>query len=66
MRKSVEAEGMTRLILILNMVHILANSKETAKIASGLATYHANKDDTDRINKVYHYILSPTTAMKLR
>lgn len=58
MRKSVQTEGMDRLITILNMVHILTNSKEIAKIASGLTTYHANKDETDRINKIYHYILS--------
>ncbi|NGM60430.1 helix-turn-helix transcriptional regulator [Sphingobacterium sp. SGG-5] len=58
MQESVQQEGMSRLITILNMVHILANSKETTKITSGLSSYHANKDETDRINKIYHYILS--------
>lgn len=58
MYESVQQEGMSRLITILNMVHILANSKETTKITSGLTSYHANKDETDRINKIYHYILT--------
>ncbi len=58
MKESVQQEGMNRLITLLNMVHILANSKETTKITSGLTSYHANKDETDRINKIYHYILT--------
>lgn len=58
MQKSVKEEGLDRLITILNMVHILANSKDVSKISSGLATYQANKDETDRINKIYHYMLT--------
>ncbi|MBK1439071.1 helix-turn-helix domain-containing protein [Parapedobacter sp. ISTM3] len=58
MRESVQAEGLSRLMLIFNMLHVLADSKEVTQIATGWTTHQANKDETDRINKVYHYILS--------
>src|SRR5690606_1334544 len=58
MRESVQAEGLSRLMLIFNILHVLADSKEMTQIASGWTTHRANKDEADRINKVYHYILS--------
>lgn len=58
MRQSVQVEGLERLMLILNVLNILSESREMQQIASGWSTYQPNTEDTDRINKVYHYILS--------
>lgn len=58
MRKSVSVEGLDRLILIMNMVHILANSDELTQIATGWTTHHVNREEAGRINEVYHYILA--------
>jgi len=58
MRKSVSVEGLDRLILIMNMVHILANSDELTQIATGWTTHDVNREEAGRINEVYHYILA--------
>lgn len=58
MRRSVSEEGLDRLILIMNMVHILANSDELTQIATGWTPRHVNHEEAGRINEVYHYILA--------
>jgi len=58
MRKSVSVEGLDRLILIMHMVHILANSDEMTQIATGWTMHHVNHEEAKRINEVYHYILA--------
>lgn len=58
MQKSVSVEGLDRLMLIVNMVHILANSSELTQISMGWTTRHVNLEEAHRINAVYQYILS--------
>lgn len=58
MQRSVSAEGLDRLVLIMNMIHILANSSELTQIATGWTTRHVNHEESARINEVYHYILA--------
>lgn len=58
MRRSVLAEGLDRLMLILNMVHLLANSDELTQISMGWTGHHVNPDEANRINSIYNYILA--------
>lgn len=58
MQQSVSVEGLDRLVLIINMVHVLTNSDEMTQIATGWTTHHLNREETNRINEVYHYILA--------
>lgn len=58
MRRSVLVEGLDRLMLILNMVHILANSEELTQISMGWTAHHVNPDEANRINTIYNYILT--------
>jgi len=58
MRKSVAVEGLDRLLLIMNIIHILAGSNELTQISMGWTTHHINSEEAYRINEVYHYILA--------
>lgn len=55
MQKSVQNEGMSRLINILQMVNILSESKELTPINTGITYYRSNKTEIDRLNKIYKY-----------
>lgn len=53
MRKSVGTEGLTRVVLILSMLEVLAKSKEMEPIASKETHYKSSKEENDRLNNVY-------------
>jgi len=55
MYESVTNEGMNRLINILQMAIILSESQEMDAINAGVASYRSNKEEIDRLNKIYQY-----------
>lgn len=57
MQQSVKNSGFSRLINILQMVNILAESKEMKPINQGVIQYRSNQDEIDRLNKIYQYTL---------
>ncbi len=57
MLKSAKTAGLQRLLLILTMLGILTESEEMYPISTKDALYHPNKEETDRLNKVYNYTL---------
>lgn len=57
MRRSVKVEGLKRLLLIMEMLVLLSESKDLYPITSGQLAYQSNKEETDRLNKVYQYTL---------
>ena len=57
MAKSVRAEGLSRLVLILKMLEILSSSNEMEPISSGKLELQTNKQENERLNKVYEYTL---------
>jgi len=57
MQQSVQKEGLSRLITILQMVNILSESKEMKAINSGIVSRKTNKEEINRLNKIYSYAL---------
>ncbi|GAB3986218.1 AraC family transcriptional regulator [Spirosoma daeguense] len=57
MLESAKTSGLRRLVLILSMVEILATSEEMHPISTKDGLYQPNKEETDRLNKVYNYAL---------
>jgi AraC-like DNA-binding protein len=57
MIKSAKTTGLQRLVLILTMLEILTESEDMHPISTKDALYHPNKEETDRLNKVYNYTL---------
>ncbi|QHW00564.1 AraC family transcriptional regulator [Spirosoma endbachense] len=57
MLESAKTSGLHRLVLILSMVDILTTSEEMHPISTKDGLYHPNKEETDRLNKVYNYAL---------
>lgn len=58
MYRSVKTTGLNRLLLILSMIEILAESDEMDTIASRQTIYKSNKEENDRLNKVYNHALT--------
>ena len=58
MYNAVQAEGIDRLLLILNMIHHLMHSNEMAPIAGRWNHHNIKPEETKRINKIYNYILT--------
>lgn len=58
MERSVKEEGMKRMLIILEMLVILSESRELEPISIDHKAYPYNKEETDRLNKVYQYTLS--------
>ncbi|WP_025762634.1 AraC family transcriptional regulator [Dyadobacter tibetensis] len=58
MRKAVNAQNLERLIALLSILKILAESQETSIIASAHAFYKSNDSETLRLNKIYAYTLT--------
>lgn len=58
MRFAVDAQNLDRLIALLSILKILAETEETETITSAHAFYKSNDSETLRLNKVYAYTLS--------
>ncbi|QRR02657.1 AraC family transcriptional regulator [Dyadobacter sandarakinus] len=58
MHAAVHAQNLDRLIALLSILKILAETTEAETIASGHAFYKSNDSETLRLNKVYAYTLS--------
>lgn len=57
MKKLVQTEGMEKILLLLGILHILANSMGLSSIASGNNFYKSNEAESVRLNKIYSYTL---------
>ncbi len=57
MQKSVQANGLSRLVLILKMLEVISVSDELEPISSGKLQLQSNKEENERLNKVYQYTL---------
>ena len=55
---TVDAQNLDRLIALLSILKILAETKEIESIASAHAFYKSNDSESLRLNKVYSYTLS--------
>jgi AraC-like DNA-binding protein len=58
MRSTVNAQNLDRLIALLSILKILAETTETETITSAHAFYKSNDSETLRLNKVYAFTLS--------
>lgn len=58
MRAAVDSQNLDRLIILLSILKILAETDELESIASAHAFYKSNDSETLRLNKVYGYTLS--------
>ena len=58
MKKSVKEDGMKRMLTILEMLVVLSESRDLTPISVGHKSYVYNKEETDRLNKVYQHALS--------
>ncbi|MCE7062598.1 AraC family transcriptional regulator [Dyadobacter sp. CY343] len=58
MLAAVDAENLDRLIALLSILKILAETSEYETIASAHAFYKSNDSETLRLNKIYAYTLS--------
>mgnify|MGYP000880550113 CR=1 FL=1 len=58
MFRAVHASGFERVILLLNIIRVLAETNEYSTIASAHAFYKSSEIETDRLNKVCTYTLS--------
>lgn len=58
MFRAVHASGFERVILLLNIIRVLAETSEYSTIASAHAFYKSSEIETDRLNKVCTYTLS--------
>lgn len=57
MRQSVKKEGLGRMVSIINIIEILAESKEIQPITTSVTSYKSNQKEIDRLNKIYVYTL---------
>ncbi|PWJ59891.1 AraC-like DNA-binding protein [Dyadobacter jejuensis] len=58
MHKAVTSQNLDRLIALLSILKILAESQETTSITSAHAFYKSNDYETLRLNKIYAYTLA--------
>jgi AraC-like DNA-binding protein len=58
MKKASEANKLEKLILLLSILNLLAETEEFTPITSAYAFYQSNETDTIRLNKVCSYTLS--------
>lgn len=61
MQRSVQEQGLKRAMKILEILTILAESKEMTPITGTQRTYHYNSAETARLNEVYQYVLNNYT-----
>lgn len=58
MQHSVDTTSLRRVILILSMLEILAESEEMSPISSRQSVYKSSKEENDRLNNVYNHALT--------
>lgn len=58
MLRSVKAKGLSRLVLILNMLEILCENVDPDRISSTPSLHLSSKEEIDRLNKIYNYALA--------
>ena len=61
MRKLVTAKNSERIILLLQILHIIAQSTETKTICSEGLTFQYSLVEAERLNTIYQYILNNFT-----
>jgi len=61
MRNAIQADGLDQLLLIINMIRLLINSNDLTPISTKWTNDHVNLEETQRINRVYNYILTNYT-----
>ena len=61
MRKLVTARNSERIILLMQILHIIAQSTETKTICSEGLTFHYSLVEAERLNTIYQYILNNFT-----
>jgi AraC-like DNA-binding protein len=57
MRQLVDAKNSERIILLLQILETIAESKQTKTICSEALTFHYSKTEAERLNTIYQYIL---------
>jgi len=57
LKKLVVAKNSERIILLLQILEIIANSKETKTICSSGLEFHYNPREVDRLNAIYQHVL---------
>jgi AraC-like DNA-binding protein len=58
MRQLVEAKNSERIILLLQILETIAQSKQTRPICSEALTFNFSKTEAERLNTIYQYILN--------
>ncbi|MDQ8006062.1 MAG: AraC family transcriptional regulator [Pedobacter sp.] len=58
MKNTVKTTGMKRILSILSMLTILSESEEVTSICTGPLKISINKNDTDRLTRVYDYVVA--------
>lgn len=58
MHRLLDAKSTERIILLLDILHIIAHSKETKPVCSKGLQLQYNPVETDRLNAIYQYILN--------
>jgi len=57
LEKLVAAKNSSRIILLLQILEVIANSKDTKTICSKGLEFHYNPREVDRLNAIYQYVL---------
>ena len=58
MQNSVKVQGLDKIIMIISMLNILAESDEVTAISAVRIMHQPDKQEADRLNRVYHFTLS--------
>src|SRR5674476_355949 len=58
MQKLLVAKNSGRIILLLQILQIIAHSRQTKLVCSKGLQFHYNPIETDRLNNIYQYILN--------
>ena len=53
----VQAKGTKRIILLLEILHIIANARDNRTVCGKGSVFQYNPSETDRLNTIYQYIL---------
>lgn len=61
MRKLVNAKNSERIVLLLQILHTIAHSRQTKTICSEGLTFHYSMAEAERLNAIYQYILGNFT-----
>jgi len=62
MQKIIHAKHSERIIILLDILHSIAHSKETKTVCSKGLQFHYNPSETERLNTIYQYILNNYTG----